>query len=917
MPLSANSRLGPYEIRSRLGVGGMGEVYRARDSRLNRDVAIKVIRADGTLRIDGRNRFEREARAAAALNHPNIVGIYDFGVEEGQQYIVEELIEGESLGSLLTGKPIPLRKLLDIATQVADGLTAAHAVGLVHRDLKPENIMLAKDGRVKILDFGLARQDKSPKPSSSDLERALAPTATTFTPGHDPENITHLGTVLGTPNYMSPEQALGEATDYRSDQFSFGLILYELATGKRAFAKRSTIETMAAIVGEEPPAIDERVPPPLRWIIEHCLQKERERRYESTRDLYWELRNLGDHFSETSTGALARVVPPVKPRRWKIHVFWAACMLLAGLLAYLLRPSGQNIGSYRYTPFATDTSGKGIWSPDGRALAYASKVNGTFQVFLRFLNSPVPVQLTQEKLDTVPFGWSSDRGHLIVGEANDTVGILTHYKLYSIPTVGGQPEFLMDADCIVCELSRDGKFFATITYTDVEISDPIGVPLRPYKPDPFNSSVKGTTSDPSLSVSPDGKQILLLLPVGDKQDEAWLLAYPPASGSPRQISILNTLRFSASYPTSSWMPDNRSAAISIQADQNSALHLWLADTKSNNLSPLTTGTNDERSPSVSPDGKSILYSLITRRFDVTSVSVEDGSTKTLITTGHEEFDAAWSANQQRLVWVSNRRGPWEIWIRLPDGSDRPAITAADVPAGLEYLSNPLISPDGERIIYEASGGGMGDRMWISSVNGGSPVPLTNTPNPQEWGGSWSPDGSRFFYLQSDNGASDLMIVKTSGNATPRVLRKNVHTDGLYLPDWSPSGEWITYHDKNGWWLISPDGKTSKSLGKIETPYLVFSKNGRLVYGIDTGERGFPTRATLFSLDLATLRQKVIRELGKDLAPQSPQLRIRLSMAPDGKTFAYSTWYYREDLWMLTGYRQPGWRGRISDALGLK
>src|SRR5271156_218753 len=228
MPLLANARLGPYEIRSMLGAGGMGEVYRARDTRLNRDVAIKVLLEDDAASAESRSRFEREARAIAALNHPNIVAVYDFGVEAGQQYIVSELVEGESLRALLTGKPVPIRKLLDIATQVTDGLAAAHAAGVVHRDLKPENIMLARDGRVKILDFGLARQAKGAGPPGGSDGANTESTRTFVSGGDDSDHLTEAGTVLGTASYMSPEQALGKQTDFRSDQFSFGLILHGL-----------------------------------------------------------------------------------------------------------------------------------------------------------------------------------------------------------------------------------------------------------------------------------------------------------------------------------------------------------------------------------------------------------------------------------------------------------------------------------------------------------------------------------------------------------------------------------------------------------------------------------------------------------------------------------------------------------------
>jgi serine/threonine protein kinase len=344
MPLAANSRLGNYEIKSVLGVGGMGEVYRARDPRLNRDVAIKVLHEDGAASADSRSRFEREARAVAALNHPNIVAIYDVGVEAGQQYIVSELIEGESLRFLLTGKLVPARKLLDIAAQVADGLAAAHAAGIVHRDLKPENIMLAKEGRVKILDFGLARRASSTSSAASDDEPTSAPNAT--------RHLTHEGAVMGTASYMSPEQAAGKAVDYRTDQFSFGLILYELASGKRAFARPSAVETMAAIVREDPPPIEEKLPAPLKWIIDRCLAKEPEQRYESTRDLARDLRNLRDHFSEAySSGSLAPVAPSqAKRRRWTLPVAIAAsCLLTAGLVATFM-PIGQDISSIATHP---------------------------------------------------------------------------------------------------------------------------------------------------------------------------------------------------------------------------------------------------------------------------------------------------------------------------------------------------------------------------------------------------------------------------------------------------------------------------------------------------------------------------------------------------------------------------------------
>jgi eukaryotic-like serine/threonine-protein kinase len=923
MPLSANSRLGPYEIRSALGTGGMGEVYRARDPRLNRDVAIKVLRSDGSVSDYGSARFEREARAVAALNHPNIVSVYDFGIENGQQYIVEELVEGESLRSMLIGKPMSIRKLVEIATQVADGLAAAHAIEIVHRDLKPENIMVAKDGRVRILDFGLARQNTSA--SSARTDSGSNPDATTIaiSGNHDAQNLTESGTVLGTARYMSPEQATARETDFRSDQFSFGLILYEMAAGKRAFSKESPVETMAAIVREEPPPMEEKIPPPLRWIIDRCLQKDREQRYESTRDLYLELRDLRDHLSDSySSAGLAPVAAPVSRHRWRLPAVVVGCMVLAALLGYLLKPAGQDIKNYRYNPFANNSQGA-IWSPDGNAVAYEGKVNGTMQVFLRYLNSPSPLQLTHDKLDIQPLGWSSDKSHLIVAEeiSIEAGGLEQHVKVYSLPTIGGELEFIMDAKCVYCTVSPDGKVLATIVFPTTnggnfafQVSDPLGSPLRDYKPAPFTSTKENLNNNPWISFSPDGKNILLILPTGDPP-RIWVLPYPMGSGQPRRIMTLEKLPFNRLYPSSSWMPDARHFVISVASNQSfNAHHLWMADTGSNYLTPITNSTSDEIDPAVSPDGKSILYDQYSVRSDVVSVSIDNGAVSTLVTSGHLEFDPAWSANKRELAWITDRNNSLEIWVRQPDGSDRPAVTAANSkPADSGFL-NPSPSPNGDRLIY-AMGYQTNLRLWLSSLSGGSPIPLTTAGESMQWGGSWSPDGSRFVYLQNQPGKGwTLMLVKTSGNAVPVVLKESV----LALPDWSPAADWITFHDEKGWNLISPDGKTVKFLGSIPTRYLAFSKDGKLLYGVLTGETDADeeNRAVLFSLDPATLRQKAIKDLGKDLRPLSGS-GVRLSLAPDGKSLVYCAEQDHTDLWMLQRYSQPGWSNRIVEALQAK
>ena len=304
MLLSAGVKLGPYEIRTLLGAGGMGEVYLARDTKLDRDVALKLLPAAVTQDPERLRRFEQEARSASALNHPAIVAVYDLGQSEGQPYISMEFVDGQTLRDILAPGPLQTRRALQIAAQIADGLAKAHDLGIVHRDLKPENVMVSNDGFAKILDFGLA------KLVAGDVESSGSIAETVTAQGTRP------GTVMGTVGYMSPEQASGRPADNRSDQFSFGVVLYEMLTGRRAFNQSTAVETMSAIIRDDPPAIGQlapSIPVPVRWIVERCLAKAPADRYGSTRDLARDLASARDHFSElTSSGVVASL--PSTPR---------------------------------------------------------------------------------------------------------------------------------------------------------------------------------------------------------------------------------------------------------------------------------------------------------------------------------------------------------------------------------------------------------------------------------------------------------------------------------------------------------------------------------------------------------------------------------------------------------------------------
>ncbi|HSB36471.1 MAG TPA: serine/threonine-protein kinase, partial [Thermoanaerobaculia bacterium] len=294
MSLAPGAKLGPYEIRSPLGAGAMGEVYRAHDPRLGRDVALKVLPADFASDPTRLARFSQEARSASALNHPNIITIYEIGDADASPYMAMELIDGRTLRSMINGTPLSIRTAVQVATQLADGLAKAHEAGIVHRDLKPDNVMVTKDGFVKILDFGVAK-----------LVGGL--------PGSEagPFNLmTQTGFVVGTTNYMSPEQASGKPIDARSDQFALGLILYEMLSGRKAFDRPTVVQTLSAIIQEDPEPIERanpRVPPPLRWILERLLLKDPEERYAATRDLARDLKHVRDNLATVQEATQTRM----------------------------------------------------------------------------------------------------------------------------------------------------------------------------------------------------------------------------------------------------------------------------------------------------------------------------------------------------------------------------------------------------------------------------------------------------------------------------------------------------------------------------------------------------------------------------------------------------------------------------------
>jgi predicted Ser/Thr protein kinase len=479
MGIAVGTRLGPYEIVAPLGAGGMGEVYRARDTRLGRDVALKTLPPEVADDASRRQRFELEARAVAALNHPNIVALYDVG--EG--YIVSELVDGESLRGQTPG----LRKTIDIAVQIANGLAAAHAAGITHRDLKPENILLTRDGRVKILDFGLAKMTAP----------AAAAATETVTVQTEP------GVVMGTVGYMSPEQIRGQTVDHRSDIFSFGLILYELLAGRRAFAGETSVDTMQAILRQEAPELPETVPTGLRQIVGHCMEKEAGNRFQSARDLGFALSALGYTGSHSAAVAAASAAS----RRWlRMGALGVLAAAAIGAVALWLRPTAPSVWSGALLGGPEVAMAPSL-SPDGHLLAFLSSVEQVGVMKLESGDYATLTHATNQGFSGV-ISWSPDGARIYYDRWTDIPR-----GIYSVSVLGGDeqlvvedaalPEALPDGSLLLSRYNSERQFQLTRFWPDTGRSQalPIQVPDGPYQqyrgfPDGTEAVVLGTGIGP-------------------------------------------------------------------------------------------------------------------------------------------------------------------------------------------------------------------------------------------------------------------------------------------------------------------------------------------------------------------------------------------------------------------------------------
>jgi eukaryotic-like serine/threonine-protein kinase len=615
MPLSAGERLGPYEILAPLGAGGMGEVYRAHDTRLKREVALKILPEALAHDPVRRQRFEQEARAVAALNHPNIVAIYDIGSENGVLYIVTELVDGETLNAT----KLSLRRTLDCAVQIATGLAAAHTALITHRDLKPANILLTRDGRIKILDFGLAKMAAVPSAFQSDIRSGLGDTET-LPLKTDP------GVVMGTVGYMSPEQVKGLVADHRSDIFSFGVILHELLSGRRAFHRDTAVETMRAILKEDPPELPDSVPAAVRQVAHHCLEKEPENRFQSARDLAFALSAMaqGSGGSSIPTGpALSLPVPSPWPKRAMIA---AAALVLIGIGV-----AGGRI--LWHTPEAPSWSGGVLGgpemaldpriSPDGSLLAFQAMDDGLTQVAVMKPESGNWSILThnRERGTTFALAWSADGASIYYDRRTDVP-----QGIYSVPLLGGDerlvlekasnPEPLPDGSLLVIRFNPERK-------TQLFRFWPESGRLQDLPVIVYNASSPG---HPMRTV-PGGKQAVIFgNPLGREDQPPALLLMDLDSGAMRSIATAERL---ADFRAWAVTRDGQSVIASTWTDSLLRIVSIPLNGPLNGRAPpqtLFTATNLAWYLDAAPDG-SVYISLMDRPTELVGHSSTGGRTE--------------------------------------------------------------------------------------------------------------------------------------------------------------------------------------------------------------------------------------------------------------------------------------------------
>lgn len=862
MTVQTGTRLGPYEILKPLGAGGMGEVWRARDTRLGREVAIKVLPEELSADSGRLRRFEKEAQAASALNHPNIITVYDVGSSGPTSYIAMELVEGVTLRQLLAEGSMSLKKLLAIASQIAEGLAKAHGVGIVHRDLKPENVMVTRDGFAKILDFGLA------KLAHPEMDGAGSQIMT-LTRGTEP------GVVMGTVAYMSPEQALGKALDFRSDQFSFGSMLYEMVTGRKAFDRASGPETMAAIIREEPEPLSASAPAtpvPLRWIVERCLAKDPEERYASTRDLAPDLSRLRAGVSEASApGLLAAPAPRRGLKPWLVPV--AVALLAGAAIGVLVTRRGPDpAADYHAVTFRRGTVGRARFAPDGQTIVYGAEWEGR------------PTELYSTRADS-PEARTLIPNADVASISSSGKMAVTIFQDPARPTVaemslaGGAPRGIVEG-VWQADWTPDGQKLAVIRKNKLEF--PVGKV--------FGAATEGM-SLASIRFSPDGRQIAAVENLRSESEGASLVVFDVPSGKKRTVSS----GWGFASPGLAWHPRTGEIWFSPRDVQpGSVLMVCAVDPSTGKSRVVARPPGIAVVQDIAPDGRVLM------KVDDWHESVMYGQIGSTAETNLSWLDFSKvmdiSDDGKMLLLDESGRGGGargSIYIRKSDGSA--ATRLGD--------GRPLaMSPDGKWII--AVPGTTPDRLILLPTGAGESKVL-RTEGLQYASAVWMPDGHRFlFTARAVEKPYRVYVQDISGNA-PRLFAPEgfgiggpVSPDGKTailnrsgVPPDAPGANWFFFPVEGGGVPRAIPG-----LGEDVDDLLRWDATGRSVYL----RKGSP-HTEIWRLDVGSGRQEKIGAIEPSDATGTDGLDT-IYLTPDGKTYAYSIQRRLSTVYVVTGLR---------------
>jgi eukaryotic-like serine/threonine-protein kinase len=851
MALTPGALLGPYEVQTLLGSGGMGEVYVAHDRRLGRDVALKVLPSGYSADPDRLRRFEQEARAAAALNHPNILAVHDIGTHDGTPYIVSELLQGQTLRDMLGHGSLVTRKAVEYAIAVATGLAAAHEKGIVHRDIKPENVFVTGDGRVKILDFGLAKL-REPLPGGSDSTRMAGKVDTT-------ENV-----ILGTAGYMSPEQVRGQTADHRSDIFSFGAMLYEMVSGTRAFQGESTIETLSAILKHDPPELkptDAAVTPALASVIQHCLEKERDQRFQSARDLAFALGRLS---GSSTSGAV--VLPAERPARGRQWAVWAAAATLvmvgAASAIYLTRTEGvAPQPTFRQLTFRRGHIATARFAPDGQTVISSASWDGR------------PFEVSSTRLDTAESAALPLVGAelLSVSRTGDLAVHVKNNILARVPIGGSGMRELLE--------SVQGADWAP----DGTLAAVRADPPRRWVEYPLGTSIyeQTRTSINAIRVSPDGKLVAVLEQQALGGGEMWL------SIIDRTGALVSRSQKWASSALDSlaWTPDGREAWFTAsEGGLRASIHAMTLDGRER-IVHRTMGS--VRIADMAPDGRALLIHDSHR--SEMNLADMNGPTDRDLTFRNWSRPRFLSSDGTTVLFVEGAADADSgAYMRRTDGS----------PAVLLGKGNPIaLSPDGQWVLVSSLDS---PRLTLMPTGAGQARTLEAGPVARfTLLASWVPDGQRLVFVGSEAGKPRRVFIQKLAGGVPEALTPEGFDGPLAV---SPDSTQVLVRALKGGqlWTYPLDGRPPVVLGgaiRDDVP-LAWHRDGASVFV----QNRTSTPAQIFRIELGTGRRTHWRDVPY-LDPASSEVdNLRLYLSADGTKLVYSYSKHLSDLYLAQGLR---------------